>query len=150
MLLLETEITSKERLDDENAEKLDAGDKRTGEYEVEAIWNSAVYARELESSHLPGLYYLVSWKGYLEEENTWKPASTVQHLRKLISLCHTNHPDKPTTTFPAIDTIPLMARLTVKPIGPLNRKQERPTGHAKKRAKWRRDDKKEVTKRNSS
>ena len=40
------------------------------EYKVEAIWDSAVYARESESGHLPGFYYLVSWKRYLKEENT--------------------------------------------------------------------------------
>ena len=61
---------------DEIATKLDAGDD-SGEYEVEAIRNSAVYARESESGHLPGLYYLVLWKGYPEEENTWEPASAV-------------------------------------------------------------------------
>lgn len=32
------------------------------EYKFEAIYNSPVYARELED-HLPGLYYLVSYKG---------------------------------------------------------------------------------------
>ena len=37
--------------------ELDAGDDK--EYEVEAIKNSAVYAKEAEE-HLPGLYYLVS------------------------------------------------------------------------------------------
>ena len=45
-------------MDDENIE-LDAGNKN-GEYEVEAIQDSEVYARESESGHLPGLYYLVS------------------------------------------------------------------------------------------
>ena len=30
------------------------------EYKVEAIWNSAVYARELKSGYLPDHYYLVS------------------------------------------------------------------------------------------
>ena len=39
------------------------------EYKVEAIQDSAVYARELESSHLLDLYYLVSWKEYPEEDN---------------------------------------------------------------------------------
>ena len=101
--------------------ELDAGDD-SGKYEVEAIWDSAVYARESESGHLPGLYYLVSWKGYPEEENTWEPASAVQHLRKLISLFHKDHPDKPTATSPAIDTAPPMARPTVKPTEPLKRK----------------------------
>ena len=65
---------------EENVEELDAGDN-SGEYEVETIRDSAVYARESESGHLPGLYYLVSWKGYPEEENTWEPASVVQYLR---------------------------------------------------------------------
>ena len=37
--------------------ELDAGDNKGGEYEVEAICDSAVYARESES-------------GYSEEENT--------------------------------------------------------------------------------
>ena len=55
-------------MDDENIE-LDLGDKN-GEYKVEAIWDSKVYARESESGHLLDLYYLVSWKIYLEEENT--------------------------------------------------------------------------------
>ena len=40
---------------EENAEELDTSDD-WGEYEVEAIWDSAVYARESELGHLPGLY----------------------------------------------------------------------------------------------
>ena len=74
MSLLEQDTTRKGRVHE--AEELDAGDD-SGEYEVEAIRDSAVYARESESGHLPGLYYLVSWKGYPEEENTWEPASAV-------------------------------------------------------------------------
>ena len=69
--------------------EFDAGDNESGEYKVEAIWDSAVYAREWKSGYLPGLYYLVSGKGYPEEENTWEPASAVQYLRKLISLFST-------------------------------------------------------------
>ena len=122
---------------DENATELDAGDNDSGEYEVEAIRDSAVYARESESGHLPGLYYLVSWKRYPEEENTWEPASAVQHLRKLISSFHKDHPDKPTATLAVIDTALPMARPTVKPTKPLKRKRRRPTGRAKKRTKTR-------------
>ena len=121
MSLLEQDTTRKGRVDDENVE-LDAGDEN-GEYEVEAIRDSEVYARESESGHLPGLYYLVSWKGYPEEENTWEPASAVQHLRKLISSFHKDHPDKPTATSPAINTAPPMARLTVKPTEPPKQKR---------------------------
>ena len=65
--LLEQDITRKGRVDGD-ATELDAGDDEGGEYEVEAIRDSAVYARESESGHLPGLYYLVSWKDYLQEE----------------------------------------------------------------------------------
>ena len=105
------------------------------EYEVEAIRDSAVYARESESGHLSGLYYLVFWKGYLEEENTWEPASAVQHLRKLINSFHKDHPDKLTATFPAIDIASPMANPTVRPTEPLKRKQGRPTRCAMKRTK---------------
>ena len=58
MLLLEQDTTKKGRVDNENVE-LDTGDKN-GKYEVEAIWDSMVYTRESESSHLLGLYYLFS------------------------------------------------------------------------------------------
>ena len=46
------------------------------EYKVEAIKDSAFYAKEIKG-HLPGLYYLVSWKGYSEEKNIWKLFSAV-------------------------------------------------------------------------
>ena len=76
----------------------------------------------------------MSWKGYPEEENTWEPASAVQHLRKLISSFHKDHPDKPTATFLAIDTAPPMARLTVKL--PAKQKRGRPAkGRATKHVK---------------
>ena len=48
--------------------KFDAGNRK--EYKVKTIWNMAVYAMESESGHLPGIYYLVAWKGYFEKENT--------------------------------------------------------------------------------
>ena len=112
--LLEQDTTRKGRVSEEIPE-LDASDKESEEYEVEAIWDSAVYANESESGHLPGLYYLVAWKGYPEEENTWEPSSAVQHLKKLISSFHKDHPEKPTATFPPINSAPPMARPTVKP-----------------------------------
>ena len=49
------------------------------EYEIDGIWDSAVYARE-SAGQLSGLYYLVLWKGYSEKENTWELASAIQHL----------------------------------------------------------------------
>ena len=76
--LLEQDTTKKGRVDKKVGQiEFDAGDDNSSEYKVEAIRDSAVYARESESGHLPGLYYLVSWKRYPEEENTWEPASAV-------------------------------------------------------------------------
>lgn len=39
-------------------------------YKVEAIYNSAVYTKKSKSGQSPGLYHLISWKNFLEEENT--------------------------------------------------------------------------------
>ena len=59
--LLEQDTTRKGRVDEKDASELDAGEDEGGEYEVEAIYDNADYARESESGHhLPGLYYLVS------------------------------------------------------------------------------------------
>ena len=58
--------------------KFEASDNK--EYKVDGIWDSVVYARESATGQLPGLYYLVLWKGYFEEENTWEPALAIQQL----------------------------------------------------------------------
>ena len=121
---------------DENVTEFEAGNDE--EYEVEGIRDSAVYAKESAAGHLPGLYYLISWKGYPEEENTWEPASAVQHLRKLLSAFHKDNPDKPTATSPPSDTAPPMARPLVVPLTKTTkRKRGRPaaTSTRNKKAK---------------
>ncbi len=65
MLLLEQDNTRKRQV--EIAIELNKG--KSKKYNVEAIRNSAVYARESEG-YLSGLYYLVTWKSYSEKENT--------------------------------------------------------------------------------
>ena len=47
-------------MDENNVSELDTGDDKGEEDKVKAIWDSAVYERESKSSHLPGLYHLVS------------------------------------------------------------------------------------------
>ena len=70
MSLLEQGTTRKERVDKKVIElEFEAGNSK--EYKVEAIWDSTNYANKAEG-HLPGLYYLVVWKEYLEKENTWQ------------------------------------------------------------------------------
>ena len=102
---------------------------------MDSICDSAVYARESEAGHLLGLYYLVSWKGYPEDESTWEPASAVQHLRKLVSTFHKDHPDKPTATSPPIDLAPPMAKRTAPPNVNGKRKRGQPVGSVRKKAK---------------
>ena len=69
--LLEQDTTRKGRVDEKTAEQLEfeAGGNNE-EYEMEGICDSAVYVRESEAGYLPGFYYLVSWKGYPEDEST--------------------------------------------------------------------------------
>ena len=97
--LLEQNTTRKRQLD-ENARQLDFEVGNDEEYKVEGIRDSAVYAKESEAGHPPGLYYLVSRKGYPKEESTWLLALAVQHLRKLIGIFHKDNPDKPTAISP--------------------------------------------------
>ncbi len=124
MSLLEKDTTRKGRVDETTSRLEFESNGNSKEYKVEAICDSIVYARESEG-HLPGLYYLVSWKGYSEEENTWEPASAVIHLCKLISNFHLDHPEKPTATSPPIDCAPPMARPIVKPRAETSSKQKR-------------------------
>ena len=115
MSLLEQETTRKGRVDEKTLQLEFEDDGEGEEYEVEAIRDSAVYAKESESGQLPGLYYLISWKDFPEEENTWEPASAIQHLRRLVNTFHKENPDKPTTTSTPIDTTSPTARPTVEP-----------------------------------
>ena len=128
MSLLEQDTTRKGQVDKE-VKQMEFNTGNNGEeYKVEVIRDNAVYTRESKSGHLLGLYYLVLWKRYSEEENTWEPASAVQHLRKLISLFHKDHPDKPTAIFLAINTAPTMARPTVKLIVKLTEPSQQKPG----------------------
>ena len=82
------------------------------EYEKEAIREIAVYVKEADRL-LPGLYYLVAWKGYPEEENTWKPSLAVMHFRKMVSTFYRDHPEKPIATSAPLDFTLPMAKPTI-------------------------------------
>ena len=41
------------------------------------------------------LEYLIHWKGYLEEERTWKPAGNLTHTKEAIAEFHWNMPQAP-------------------------------------------------------
>ena len=75
VFLLEQDTTKNGRVNDMQLNfEFEAGENK--EYEVENIRDSAVYARE-SAGQLLGLYYLVSWKGYPKEENTWELVSAI-------------------------------------------------------------------------
>ena len=73
MSLLEQNIINKEQV--KKMLELN-GNNNIEEYEVEAIWDSAVYAKKL-GNHLPNFYYLVAWKGYPKGKNTLYPILAV-------------------------------------------------------------------------
>ena len=130
--LLEQDTTRKGREFSVPEFELEPGDDK--EYEVEAIRDSAVYAKEADG-YLPGLYYLVAWKGYPEEEGTWEPSSAVMHLRKMVSTFYKDNPEKPTATSAPLDSASPMTKPTI--YLPAKRKRGRPTGRATKRTKTR-------------
>ena len=111
VLLLEQNTTKKRRVNDMQLE-FEAGNDK--EYEVDGIRDSTVYARE-SAGQLSGLYYLVLWKSYPEEENTWEPALAIQYLQRLITAYHNNNPQKPTATSNSVNITPLMARPSALP-----------------------------------
>ena len=68
--LLEQDTIRKKRMNGlfpEPEPEFDAGNNK--KYKVEAIIDSVIYAKKAKR-HLPGQYYLVSWKGYLEKKST--------------------------------------------------------------------------------
>ena len=77
--LLEQNTTKKGGVNDMQLDfKFEACNNK--EYEVDGIWDSAVYVKKSITGQLPGLYYLILWKGYLEEENIWELALVIQQL----------------------------------------------------------------------
>ena len=98
------------RVDENNSQLKFEDDGKGEEYEVEGIRESAVYSKNSESGQLPGLHYLISWKGFPEEKNTWEPASAIQHLQRLVSTFHKQNPDKPTATSTPVETAPTTGR----------------------------------------
>ena len=68
MSLLKQDITKREQV--EKMPELNTSNNDIKEYKMEAIQDSAIYAKKSESGHLLGFDYLVACKGYPREENT--------------------------------------------------------------------------------
>lgn len=65
---------------DETASQIELDKDDNKKYVVDVICNSKVYAKKSDSNHPLGLYYLVSWKSYLDKENHWEPVLAMQYL----------------------------------------------------------------------
>lgn len=70
MFLLEQNTIEKEQVDKTKSQLEFKGNSKGKENELERIWDSMTYVKELKNGQLPGLYYLVLWRGYLKKENT--------------------------------------------------------------------------------
>ncbi len=139
MSLREQDITKKEQVNNalpESEKELEFEAGGNNKYEVEAIIDSIVYGQQAnDSNQIPNNYYLISWKGYLEEENTWKPSSVVIHLWKLINTFYKEYPEKPTVTSLPLNFASLMARPTVPKKQPIKQKRNHLNKRANKRGK---------------
>lgn len=60
---------------------------------------SAIYINQIVRCQLPGLYYLVSWKGYSAAKDIWKPVSAVMHCYMIIYTFHNDYPEKSNAMF---------------------------------------------------
>ena len=101
-------------------------------YEVDNIWNNAAYAKESATEQLPELYYLVLWKDYLKEKNTWEPTLAIQHLWRLVTAYHKHNPEKLTAISALVNTAQPIARptapLMARPMAALTKKRSQPAG----------------------
>ena len=67
-------------------------DSEDNHYEVETILQSCL------SPNQRGIQYLVKWKGYLDSENSWLPASQMKHTAELVQQFHHCLPWSPKPT----------------------------------------------------
>lgn len=52
-------------------------DSNGKEDQIEAIYDNEVYSKKSEKWRSLGLYYLISWKSYPQEENIWETALAI-------------------------------------------------------------------------
>lgn len=83
-------------------------------YKVKTICDSKVYARESDNSHPQSLYYMILWKNYPKEENTWKSTLAMLHFYKIINTFYHDYPEKAIITFMPINSVLPIAKPMTK------------------------------------
>ncbi len=71
-----------------------------------------MYGKKVKSQ-LPGFYYWILWKSYLEEKYIWKLFATVIYLWKLINTSQKEHLKKPIVISLYLDPDLLIAEPTI-------------------------------------
>ena len=124
MSLLEQDTIRKKQINNKALPKpkkdMEFEAKGNKEYVIKAIIDSAIYSKQANNNKILGLYYLVLWKGYPVEENTWELSLVVIYLQKFINTFYKEHPEKLTAIFLSLDSAPLIA----KPMVPKKPKQK--------------------------
>ena len=59
MSFLEQDITKKGQVENMTLQLEFEGNSKGEKYEIERIWDSAIYTKKLKCYHLPSFYYLV-------------------------------------------------------------------------------------------
>lgn len=104
--------------------EFDNGRNNNREYKVQTIRDNRVYIRKSDHYAL-SLYYLISWKIYIEEKNTQEPASAIQHLQRLLNSYDNKQPIRSGAILSRIDSAKSMGKTLSNPAGKQN--QGRPT-----------------------
>ena len=85
-----TRVEREEEIDNQGPELVlnDYGNEEE-EWEIESIVDSKIKGRWRK------LYYLVKWKGWTDDHNTWIRQEDLEHAQEAVESFHTNYPHKP-------------------------------------------------------
>ena len=72
----------------DNQDRVEVIPENEEEYEVEQILDT-------RKSTNGKIEYLIHWKGYGHNEDTWEPLKHLTHCQQLIQQFHLRHPDRP-------------------------------------------------------
>jgi len=73
--------------DAESQDRVEITPDNEEEYEVEQILDTREKGKKIE--------YLIHWKGYGHDEDTWEPIKNLMNCQQLVQQFHLRHPDRP-------------------------------------------------------